>query len=83
MSTRVKGYPILFTDDSPRLTVANEMVSLVGSIQPDPFSPQHVRKPNTTTPVIQEAVEPEGDSEEEDDMDATDRVDNDKEKTKK
>ncbi|KAJ7209501.1 hypothetical protein GGX14DRAFT_520775 [Mycena pura] len=59
------------------LTVANEMVSLVGSIQPDPFLPQYVRKPNTTTtaPVTQEAVEPEGDSEDDDDVDATDRVD--------
>src|SRR5258707_10668802 len=27
---------------SQRLTVANQMLSLVGSIQPDPFSPEHV-----------------------------------------
>ncbi|KAH8119076.1 hypothetical protein DFH11DRAFT_1696937, partial [Phellopilus nigrolimitatus] len=27
------------------LTVANQMLSLVGSIQPDPFSPEHVPKP--------------------------------------
>ena len=27
---------------SHRLTVANQMLSLVGSIQPDPFSPEHV-----------------------------------------
>ena len=26
----------------PRLTVANEMLSLLGSIQLDPFSPEHV-----------------------------------------
>ena len=27
-----------------RLTMANQMVSLIGSIQPDPFSPEHVPK---------------------------------------
>jgi len=76
VSTRVKVDPICFTDVSARLTVANEMVSLVGSIQPDPFLPRYVREPNTMTPVTQGAVEREGDSEEEDeeddDMDATD-----------
>lgn len=29
-----------------RLTVANEMLSLQGSIQPDPFSPEHVPHPD-------------------------------------
>ncbi|KAI0630225.1 hypothetical protein C8Q77DRAFT_1137057 [Trametes polyzona] len=31
------------------LTIANQMLSLVGSIQPDPFSPEHVPKAATTT----------------------------------
>lgn len=31
-----------------RLTVANEMLSLQGSIQPDPFSPKHIAHPNKT-----------------------------------
>ncbi|TBU33678.1 hypothetical protein BD311DRAFT_711646 [Dichomitus squalens] len=31
------------------LTVANQMLSLVGSIQPDPFSPEHVPKAPITT----------------------------------
>ena len=30
-----------------RLTVANEMLSLLGSLQPDPFSPRHVVQHNT------------------------------------
>ena len=35
---------------SHRLTVANQMLSLVGSIQPDPFSPEHIpqTKPDRT-----------------------------------
>ncbi|KAH9942444.1 uncharacterized protein BXZ73DRAFT_88017 [Epithele typhae] len=31
------------------MTIANQMVSLVGSIQPDPFSPDHVPRPTTST----------------------------------
>ncbi|CDO75657.1 hypothetical protein BN946_scf184941.g10 [Trametes cinnabarina] len=31
------------------LTIANQMLSLVGSIQPDPFSPAHIPKAPTTT----------------------------------
>ncbi|KAM5538915.1 hypothetical protein V8D89_007410 [Ganoderma adspersum] len=31
------------------LTIANQMLSLVGSIQPDPFSPEHVPKAPLTT----------------------------------
>ncbi|KAI0355602.1 hypothetical protein OH77DRAFT_1424543 [Trametes cingulata] len=31
------------------LTIANQMLSLVGSIQPDPFSPEHVPKAAVTT----------------------------------
>ncbi|KAI1781592.1 hypothetical protein LXA43DRAFT_1055861 [Ganoderma leucocontextum] len=31
------------------LTIANQMLSLVGSIQPDPFSPEHVPKASLTT----------------------------------
>lgn len=27
---------------SHRLTIANQMLSLIGSVQPDPFSPEHV-----------------------------------------
>lgn len=34
-----------------RLTVANEMLSLQGSIQPDPFSPTHVVQTHTTRQV--------------------------------
>lgn len=30
------------TDAADRLKLANQMLSLVGSIQPDPFSPAHV-----------------------------------------
>jgi DNA-directed RNA polymerase I subunit RPA43 len=33
---------ITYTERQGRLTVANEMLSLLGSIQPDPFSPKHV-----------------------------------------
>ncbi|KAI0779385.1 hypothetical protein C8Q74DRAFT_1258721 [Fomes fomentarius] len=33
------------------LTIANQMLSLVGSIQPDPFSPEHVPKAPLTTAV--------------------------------
>ena len=32
-----------------RLTIANQMLSLVGSIQPDPFSPEHVPQATVTT----------------------------------
>jgi DNA-directed RNA polymerase I subunit RPA43 len=35
------------TQHSSRLTVANEMLSLLGSIQVDPFSPAHVPGPST------------------------------------
>lgn len=61
-----------------RLTVANEMLSLVGSIQHDPFSPEHVAVaskpvPKKTAPAI-ENVESDGeddeDSEEEDGEDS-------------
>ncbi|KAH9858410.1 hypothetical protein C2E23DRAFT_745246 [Lenzites betulinus] len=31
------------------LTIANQMISLVGSIQPDPFSPEHIPKATVTT----------------------------------
>lgn len=33
----------------PRLTIANQMLSLVGSIQHDPFSPEHVPDHSTIT----------------------------------
>jgi hypothetical protein len=39
-------YPILTRID--RLTVANEMLSLLGSLQDDPFSPEHGRPPANT-----------------------------------
>ncbi|KAJ6586842.1 hypothetical protein DFH09DRAFT_1141694, partial [Mycena vulgaris] len=55
------------------LTVANEMLSLVGSLQHDPFSPEHVAvpsKPSTTATAIapagSEGSESEEESEEED-----------------
>ncbi|KAJ7925219.1 hypothetical protein B0H13DRAFT_1975542 [Mycena leptocephala] len=55
------------------LTVANEMLSLVGSIQHDPFSSEHVALPSKpevkkTVTVIEEAA----DSEDEDSADADD-----------
>lgn len=37
---------LLLTMQFDRLTVANEMLSLQGSIQPDPFSPEHVPHPD-------------------------------------
>ncbi|KAI0705049.1 hypothetical protein C8T65DRAFT_653060 [Cerioporus squamosus] len=37
------------------LTIANQMLSLVGSIQPDPFSPEHVPKAAVTTAPSQPA----------------------------
>ncbi|TFK91329.1 hypothetical protein K466DRAFT_515489 [Polyporus arcularius HHB13444] len=37
------------------LTIANQMLSLVGSIQPDPFSPEHVPKATVTTAPSQSA----------------------------
>ena len=52
-----------------RLTVANQMLSLVGSIQPDPFSPEHVphtkpdhraQSPQSPSPyLVQDAAESE------------------------
>ena len=38
-----------------RLTMANQMLSVIGSIQPDPFSPEHV--PKRTAPVSPESEE--------------------------
>ena len=38
-----------------RLTMANQMLSVIGSIQPDPFSPEHV--PKRTTSVSPESEE--------------------------
>ncbi|KAG6868108.1 hypothetical protein C0993_007518 [Termitomyces sp. T159_Od127] len=58
------------------LTVANEMLSLLGSIQSDPFSPEHVpesgpaAKPNPTESELERAdVRDEIQSEEEDESD--------------
>jgi DNA-directed RNA polymerase I subunit RPA43 len=54
---------------SHRLTVANQMLSLVGSIQPDPFSPEHVpqtkpdrvaQSPQPSPRLLSEPVESEG-----------------------
>jgi DNA-directed RNA polymerase I subunit RPA43 len=38
-----------------RLTMANQMLSVIGSIQPDPFSPEHV--PKRTAPISPESEE--------------------------
>lgn len=38
-----------------RLTMANQMLSVIGSIQPDPFSPEHV--PKRTAPASPESEE--------------------------
>ena len=38
-----------------RLTIANQMLSVIGSIQPDPFSPEHV--PKRTAPASPESEE--------------------------
>jgi DNA-directed RNA polymerase I subunit RPA43 len=51
-----------------RLTVANQMLSLVGSIQPDPFSPEHVpqakpdrvQSPRPPPGSLSEPIESEG-----------------------
>ncbi|KAF7361980.1 DNA-directed RNA polymerase I subunit rpa43 [Mycena venus] len=57
------------------LTVANEMLSLVGSIQHDPFSPEHVAvpskpEPKKTVPAVRKAAsEGEDDDEDEDEDD--------------
>ena len=54
---------------SHRLTVANQMLSLVGSIQPDPFSPEHIpqtkpdraaQSPRPSPRLLSEPVESEG-----------------------
>jgi DNA-directed RNA polymerase I subunit RPA43 len=54
---------------SHRLTVANQMLSLVGSIQPDPFSPEHIpqtkpdraaQSPQPSPRLLSEPVESEG-----------------------
>ncbi len=54
---------------SHRLTVANQMLSLVGSIQPDPFSPEHVpqakqdravQSPQPSPRLLSELAESEG-----------------------
>ncbi|KAG6852231.1 hypothetical protein C0991_001810 [Blastosporella zonata] len=50
------------------LTVANEMLSLLGSVQPDPFSPEHVPQngpAGKASPTQSEEVEDEIDLEEE------------------
>ncbi|KAJ7462202.1 hypothetical protein B0H11DRAFT_2054598 [Mycena galericulata] len=52
------------------LTVANEMLSLVGSIQDDPFSPEHVAVPSKPTAKQKAAPAPEeeeGDESEDED----------------
>lgn len=51
-----------------RLTVANQMLSLVGSVQPDPFSPEHVpqakpdqvQSPRPPPGSLSEPIESEG-----------------------
>jgi len=61
------------TENIPRLTVANEMLSLLGSIQPDPFSPEHVPESGKRQQVESEgedsefrrAPDPEEDDDEE------------------
>jgi len=55
-----------------RLTIANEMLSLIGSLHSDPFSPQHVphRKPES---------ENEGDSESESGLGLEEPLDDDEE----
>lgn len=54
---------------SHRLTVANQMLSLVGSIQPDPFSLEHIpqtkpdraaQSPQPSPRLLSEPVESEG-----------------------
>lgn len=41
-----------------RLTIANQMLSVIGSIQPDPFSPEHVPKRTASaSPESEEADE--------------------------
>jgi DNA-directed RNA polymerase I subunit RPA43 len=58
---------------SHRLTIANQMLSLVGSIQPDPFSPEHVpqakpdrtaQSPQPSPRLLSELAESEGMEEE-------------------
>lgn len=48
---------VLYPANGPnqRLTMANQMLSITGSIQPDPFSPEHV--PKRTVPVSSESEE--------------------------
>ncbi|KZT21374.1 hypothetical protein NEOLEDRAFT_1139478 [Neolentinus lepideus HHB14362 ss-1] len=60
-----------------RLTIANNMLSLIGSIQPDPFSPEHIpvnvastqAEPEEDAPALDEEDEeyPEEDSDEDED----------------
>ncbi|KAH9994021.1 hypothetical protein BJV77DRAFT_996510 [Russula vinacea] len=61
------------------LTVANQMLSLVGSIQPDPFSPEHVpqakpdraQSPKSPPRSLSEPIESEGTEEEMEETPAT------------
>ena len=62
------------SDHTRSLPVANQMLSLVGSIQPDPFSPEHTpqAKPDreqspqpTPHPILSEPIESEATGDEE------------------
>lgn len=67
-----------------RLTIANQMLSLVGSIQVDPFAPEHVPEGSQSTTQPTQAFEVDGtdeivveepsDSEDEDTFDALHRA---------
>jgi hypothetical protein len=66
---RAKGCARALNAFSHRLTVANQMLSLVGSIQPDPFSPEHVpqakpdraaQSPQPSPRLLSEPAESEG-----------------------
>ncbi|KAI5120336.1 hypothetical protein M0805_009412 [Coniferiporia weirii] len=56
------------------LTVANQMLSLVGSVQPDPFSPEHVPQPAIATNVSAPTYDEE-DGEEEHGLEQHDQLD--------
>lgn len=51
----------LLTNDH-RLTIANQMLSLVGSLQPDPFSPQYAPKSVSLSDVPLQVGQNQGDN---------------------
>ena len=82
---------VLKVEHTRRLTVANQMLSLVGSIQHDPFSPEHVPDHSTITvptrkhttvveaPVPEDLDEQPGSEEEVDTFEALTRLNNEAE----